>query len=147
MATKACKCCGRLFEDYFDTNELCQKCREEEQKVLRDVKDYLWVNPGTTETKLEELFGVTRKQTQKWLREGRLELTPDSAIKLTCMRCGSMILTGKYCKDCINRLTTGFKENTKEDEEKESAKIKMAGAMVIDRRAKSQGAQMRFFKK
>ena len=107
---KSCIQCGKLFEDYIDKYSLCPTCRKNEEAMLRDVKDYLWVNPGATEAKLWELFGATHKQIMKWLREQRIEVTPGSAIKLTCQRCGSMITTGKYCKDCANKVANNMHE-------------------------------------
>ena len=107
---KSCIQCGRLFEDFIDKYSLCPECRKNEEALLREVKDYLWVNPGATEAKLWELFGVTHKQIMKWLRDQRLEVTPGSAIKLTCQRCGSMITTGKYCKDCANKVANNLHE-------------------------------------
>ena len=97
---KNCIRCNKIFDDYLDMNKLCPECREQETGLLREVKDYLWDHPGTTEAKLREIFGVTHQQITKWLREERLEITPDSCIKLTCVRCGSMILKGKYCDHC-----------------------------------------------
>ena len=111
---KQCEKCNRLFEDMFGTHDLCPDCRKEEEEVLRDVKDYLWDNPGTTEAKLWELFGVVHKQIVKWLRDERIELTPSSKIKLQCMRCGSMIYKGRYCPDCqlkISQEMTDLKQS------------------------------------
>ncbi len=97
---KNCLKCGKIFEDFLDLYKLCPNCREQEYDLLRKVKDYLWDYPGTTEAKLRELFGVTHEQVTKWLREERLEITPESNIKLMCVRCGSAILKGKYCDHC-----------------------------------------------
>ncbi|MBP3198687.1 MAG: hypothetical protein J6N21_17015 [Butyrivibrio sp.] len=108
---KTCFICKRLFDDYMDTNSMCPDCRSKEEALLREVKDYLWNNPGTTEAKLNEIFDVPSGQINKWLRDGRLELTPDSAIKLRCTRCGSMILSGKYCNDCADRIKDGFNKS------------------------------------
>ncbi len=107
---KTCSWCNRMFEDYLGNNTLCQDCRDKEETLLRAVKDYLWDNPGATETKLGELFDIPRGRISKWLRDGRIELTPDSAIKLRCLRCGSMITSGKYCPDCAERIKNGFEE-------------------------------------
>lgn len=136
IMVKACLNCKRLFDDYFDTNTLCESCRKEEESLLRKVKDYLWDNPGTTEKKLNELFGVSKEQVKMWLRQGRLELTPDSKIKLTCLRCGSMIKTGKYCKECIVVLKEGFNTPQKG--------TLVQDTMVMDRNASN---KMRFLDK
>ncbi|MCR4740369.1 MAG: MerR family transcriptional regulator [Lachnospiraceae bacterium] len=105
---KSCLGCNKLFDDPIGDYKLCKECRAAEEELLRKVKDYLWDNPGTSEAKLEELFDVTRKQVTRWLREGRLEVTPESDIKLTCMRCGSNIKSGRFCGDCVKKLKDGF---------------------------------------
>jgi predicted nucleic acid-binding Zn-ribbon protein len=107
---KQCIKCNRLFEDILEKYDLCPECRKEEEEVLRDVKDYLWNNPGTTEAKLWELFGVTHKEIVKWLRDERIELTPSSKIKLQCLRCGSMIYKGRYCEDCQIKISQEMTE-------------------------------------
>lgn len=107
---KSCTQCGKIFEDLLGKYSLCPNCRQDEETLLRKVKDYLWTNPGTTEAKLWEMFGVSHKQIMKWLRDQRIEVTPGSAIKLTCQRCGSMITTGKYCKDCNTKIANNLHE-------------------------------------
>lgn len=134
---KTCIQCGKLFEDLLDKYSLCPDCRKNEEALLREVKDYLWVNPGATEAKLWELFGVTHKQVMKWLREERLEVTPGSSIKLTCQRCGSMITTGKYCKDCSDKIAHNLHDlqlNLMPREERNLF------SMVIDRNAGHHGS-------
>ena len=127
---KQCVMCNRLFDDYLDLYKTCPDCRKEEAELLRKVKDYLWDFPGTTEAKLRELFGVTHQQVIKWLREERLEITPDSSIKLTCRRCGSMILKGKYCPDCTKRVSQELDNIKKELSPKTQ---KSVYGMVVDK--------------
>jgi ribosomal protein L32 len=135
---KHCKICSKVFDDYLDMYDMCPDCREKEEKLLREVKDYLWENPGASEKKLEELFGATHKQIVKWLRNERLEITPASSIKLTCKRCGSMILSGNYCKDCISKVGNDLKELEKSLKPKEDKHLM---SMVID---KTHKAKMHF---
>ncbi len=107
---KTCSVCKRIFEDISDTHSACPDCRAKDEVLLREVKDYLWDNPGTTEAKLNELFDIPNGRIMRWLRDGRLELTPDSTIKLRCMRCASMISSGKFCADCAKKIADGFKK-------------------------------------
>ena len=141
---KVCSVCGNMFEDVLDKYTLCPVCRTEEEKLLRKVKDYLWDNPGTTEKKLRELFDVSHNQIMEWLREERIEITPESDIILTCERCGSMIYTGKYCKDCSMRIKQTVNDIQKSmDPPKEKKKLRTA---AIDR-LKLKDSKMRFVRK
>ncbi len=129
---KNCIQCGKVYEDFLDLYKMCPDCREEETTLLRKVKDYLWDYPGSTEAKLHEIFGVTHEQVTKWLREERLEITPESNIKLTCVRCGSMILKGKYCDHC-RKVVGDELESLKKDA---APKVdKQVYSMVIDKDA------------
>ncbi|MCR5516518.1 MAG: hypothetical protein K6F41_08665 [Lachnospira sp.] len=140
---KVCSKCNNMFEDYFDKYNMCPNCRDDEENLLRQIKDYLWDNPGTTEKKLKELFDVSHNQLMEWLREERLEITPDSDIVLRCERCGSMIFTGKYCEDCNNKIKTTVNEiNNSMNKDKEEKKIRV---MSINR-AKLKESKMRFMK-
>ena len=127
---KNCIRCGKIYDDYLDLYKLCPDCRDQESTLLRKVKDYLWDYPGTTEAKLRELFGVTHEEVTKWLREERLEITPDSSIKLTCCRCGSMILKGKYCDHCKKKVGDELDMLKKELSPKQEKQIY---SMVIDK--------------
>lgn len=127
---KNCIKCGKIYEDYLDLYKMCPDCRTQESDLLRQVKDYLWDYPGTTEAKLRELFGVTHEQVTKWLREERLEITPESNIKLTCVRCGSMILKGKYCDHCKKVVGDELDSLKKELSPKQEKQIY---SMVIDK--------------
>ena len=130
---KNCINCNKIFDDYLDIYKTCPECREKEASLLRQVKDYLWDYPGTTESKLRELFGVSHQQVTKWLREERLEITPDSSIKLTCVRCGSMILKGKYCPDCARRVGEELNELKRELSPRSERESKQVYSMVIDK--------------
>ncbi|MBO6154259.1 MAG: hypothetical protein J6O60_02350 [Lachnospiraceae bacterium] len=130
---KNCATCNRIFDDYLDIYRNCPECREKEAGLLRQVKDYLWDYPGATEGKLREVFGVTHQQVTTWLREERIEITPDSSIKLTCLRCGSMILKGKYCPDCAKRIGVQLEQLKKELSPKEKRQHKNIYSMVVDK--------------
>ncbi len=140
---KNCIRCNKIFEDYLDIYKTCPECRALEADLLRKVKDYLWDYPGTTEAKLKELFDVTHQQITKWLREERLEITPDSSIKLTCVRCGSMILKGKYCPDCAKRVGAELDELKNELSPKQERQSKQVYSMVIDK-SMAPGGKMHF---
>jgi predicted nucleic acid-binding Zn-ribbon protein len=130
---KNCATCNRIFDDYLDIYKNCPECREKEAGLLRQVEDYLWDYPGATEGKLREVFGVTHQQVTTWLREERIEITPDSSIKLTCLRCGSMILKGKYCPDCAKRIGAQLEQLKNELSPKQERQHKNIYSMVVDK--------------
>lgn len=54
--------------------------------------------------------GTTLKQIKKWVREERLVFSEDSLVGLECERCGRMIHSGRFCKDCAGGLADAMND-------------------------------------
>ncbi len=108
MNVKNCRGCGRLF-NYISGSFVCPACREKMEEKFHIVKEYIRENPGVGIQQVSEECDVETSQINQWLREERLELTEGSPLMLTCMSCGSMIRSGKYCEVCKNNITNGFR--------------------------------------
>lgn len=79
-----------------------------EQK-FQEVKEFIRANPGVMMQQVSEACDVPTSQIQQWLREERLEVTENSAIRLSCEACGAPIRSGRYCEKCKYDMTMGFK--------------------------------------
>lgn len=53
---------------------------------------------------------TTLRQIKKWVREERLVFSEDSLVGLECERCGRMIHSGRFCKDCAGGLENAFND-------------------------------------
>lgn len=124
---KNCPRCGRLFSSLKDS--LCMNCLKAEEEQFETVRKYLKENPGNTVAQVSRDTEVSVKKINRYLREGRLEVTEGLGDYLTCLNCGTPIKTGKFCASCSNKLSKSFEAATE----------------VIDEAAKS-GPRMHHFK-
>ncbi len=110
MELRNCKKCGRL---HYGTGRICNECMKKEEEVFDRVKAYLKEHPDSSLVKVSEETGVTVPEIERFLREGRLEVSTGMGDYLKCMKCGSPIKTGKYCHDCekkvVNDVKTAYK--------------------------------------
>ncbi|MDF2586979.1 MAG: hypothetical protein K0S41_820 [Anaerocolumna sp.] len=103
MDTINCKICGKLF--YYQTGApICTKCTSILDEKFERVKEYLYENPGATMQQVSDVNDVSVQQIRKWVREERLEFTADSIIGVDCEICGTLIKTGRFCKNCKDNL-------------------------------------------
>ena len=130
MEVKACKNCKSLFQ-YITGPQICSKCKTVEEEMFQRVKEYLRENPGESMNIVSEETEVSVSLIEKFLRQGRLEVTPDSQITLTCEMCGKRITTGRFCAACKGEIKHGLSEARKEiigkkkEEEKKEVSAKM----------------------
>ncbi len=107
-----CKKCGRLFQAKDETM-LCSRCNESIDDDFVKVKDYIYDNPSSSLKDVAEGTGVPADSILKWIREGKIILSDRSAIKF-CEKCGTSIVTGKYCPTCVAKLQLTLKVETEE---------------------------------
>ena len=103
MDVRNCKMCGRLF-NYYEGPPICKACEEELEKKFFEVRDYIYANPHASINEVAQENEVSVKQIQKWIREERLAFSDDSPVTIACEKCGAMIKTGRFCKECKSSL-------------------------------------------
>ena len=113
MDVRNCMMCGRLF-NYMGGTPICEACKGKMENDFQRVKEYIRENPGATIQQIAKDNDVTTHQIKQWVRDERLELTPDSPIQLFCESCGTNIRTGRFCEACkmkfANGLTDAFRD-------------------------------------
>lgn len=126
MDLRNCPKCGKLFA-YNGSNKLCPVCRDTEEEKYQKVKDYLWDHPHATIEQVHEETGVERELIIKFVRDGRLISEGlDLDFMIDCERCGTPIVSGRFCAKCQKELISGFnsKEEVEEDDGEKSKKIR-----------------------
>jgi len=103
MDVRVCKRCNKMFQ-YVAGNIVCPKCKQKEEEIFQVVKEYLRKNPGAGMNVVSEATEVSIALIESFLRQGRLEVSANSAITLTCESCGSKIFTGRFCSKCSSNL-------------------------------------------
>lgn len=99
MPKAKCRECGKTFEYTWGAVN-CPECEVRIRRIFKDVKNYLWDNPGASEAIVCEKFGISRHVINDWLRNDKIQLSENSDIVLRCEKCGAEILSGHYCSKC-----------------------------------------------
>lgn len=107
MEIRNCKKCKKIFQ-YLSGPILCPSCKEEEENEFQEVKKYLRENPRASMTEISQALDISVEKINRFLKDGRLEVTADSLIKLQCESCGKEILTGRFCNTCAGKLEGAF---------------------------------------
>lgn len=103
MDVHTCRKCKKLF-NYMVGPEICPTCRDRMEEEFKKVKEYIRENPNVNVKTVAEECEVDIGQIRQWVREERLEFSSDSAVGLSCDRCGKTIKTGKYCPQCKSEM-------------------------------------------
>lgn len=94
-----CKRCGRIFRS-DNRRVICPICVKELEEKFDEVKEYIYANPASTIVEVASETNVSVEQIKNWIREERLILTNPQGAGITCMKCGTVVSTGKYCNKC-----------------------------------------------
>lgn len=103
MEVKVCKRCKKLYQHVIGPS-VCPQCKKGEEEQFKIVKEYLKKNPGETIITVSNETGVPIGLIESFLRQGRLEVSTDSPMAISCEKCGKRISTGKYCNQCKTHM-------------------------------------------
>lgn len=118
MEVKSCKKCGKIFQ-YITGAPICPKCKKDEEELFQVVKAYLRENRGATMEEVCQATGASIKMIERYLKDGRLEVMPDSPIALSCEQCGTKIRTGRLCDRCRAKFNAELGAAAKSLQEKQ----------------------------
>ncbi|MCR5410756.1 MAG: flagellar protein [Lachnospiraceae bacterium] len=111
--TMACTRCRRLF-NYIGGERLCPSCKEESEKEFQRVRDYIWDHKGCNLVEVSEFCEVSEKQIKEWIRSERLEFY-SPAGDIVCEKCGTPIISGRFCDKCRSEMVGELKSAIKKD--------------------------------
>lgn len=97
-----CRKCRRLTNRLV--GGLCGACYSKQDELFTEVREYIYAHKKANMQEITREFNIEPLIIEKWIRDGRLEVTEDSPIKPVCERCGTSILTGKYCVECQGKV-------------------------------------------
>jgi len=99
MEVKNCERCKRLF-NYISGHQICPVCKELLDKKLKKAKTYLLINPNATIDNVVINCDVEKDQVHQWIRDKKLNFSSKVNTGLTCKKCGTEIVSGRYCDKC-----------------------------------------------
>lgn len=106
MDVRNCKKCGKLFN--YQGDLVCPACSREMEEKFFEVRQYIYDNPSSSISTVAEENDVPIPQIKKWVRQERLSFTKDSGVTIDCENCGRAILTGRYCKNCKDKMASSL---------------------------------------
>lgn len=100
MRVANCIRCKQVFN--MTDKPVCPECIKNEERQFQVVKEFLEENRGSTLEEIVEATKVPVKRVQQFIKAGRLEGIEGGGLK--CARCGTLILKGKYCNKCTEKI-------------------------------------------
>ncbi len=98
---KNCPICGKTFIG-TPAHRVCRDCREKEYQMERTIISYVRDHPGARPAEIVAETGASEKLLRRMIEEGRfIEL---GNIRYPCKKCGRLISTGKYCRECYSKM-------------------------------------------
>ena len=110
MNVMNCVRCRKLFNYSGFGPRLCPACQKQDEDKYQLVKKYLYEFPGATLTDVANGTGVEPGLIERYLREGRLEVSSNSLMEIPCEKCGRPIKSGRFCDACSKNIATGLKD-------------------------------------
>lgn len=121
MELDNCPVCGSIFyKNQF--NQLCPKCKKEEEKLYDTVYQYMRKreNRAATMNQIVEATGVPEETILKFIKTGRLKIAQFPNLGYPCDKCGKVIRTGKLCEPCSTTLKQDLDEFDQEQARKKA---------------------------
>lgn len=128
MDVRNCKGCGKLF-NYIGGTPLCPNCIKALDEKFVQVKQYIYDNKGANIQQVADDNEVSIQQLRQWVREEKLEFSDASLVGLACDNCGAMIRSGRFCKNCkdklANKLGNAFQKAPEPEVKKTNSSARM----------------------
>lgn len=103
--SKQCKDCEVVMNYEFGEIYKCPKCGRKELSDFGLVRQYLDANGPKPAAIIADATGVDIKVIDGFLREGRVEIPDGSGIYIKCQSCGTDIRYGRFCPECMAKLS------------------------------------------
>jgi len=129
MAVRSCPRCKSLFQ-YISGDPICQKCKDVEEQEFQIVRKFIRDNPKSTISETSKETKVSTKLIIKFIKQERLEISSESPIGIECERCGEIIKSGKFCKECTKELERGFVEHKQANKKPEAQTKQSSGSKM-----------------
>lgn len=127
---------GEMFE--------CPVCHKQEPTDFGKVRTYLEQAGPQPAIVISNATGVDVHVIDNFLRQGRIEIPDGSSVYIKCQSCGADIRYGRYCPECMVKMTKelGKAMLMSEVGERPTNKSDMSGKMhILNSALKTRGKQ------
>lgn len=137
---RVCETCGGVMIFKGVGEYQCEDCGFVDYDAYGKVRLYIEQHRGATAAEIEEKIGVPQKTIRKLLREGRIEVAPDSKVFMRCEVCGKEIRSGRFCPECEVKV-----HHVLEDQQREAQRKNKHG-VAIGGKGEGEDGQKRFIR-
>lgn len=102
---KFCPTCGEPMKYMFGEVYKCSKCGRSELTDFGKVREFLEKSGPQPAVVISRETGVELNVIDKFLREGRVEIPDGSDIYIKCQSCGTDIRYGRFCPECMMKIS------------------------------------------
>lgn len=102
---KLCPRCGTSMKYVYGELFECPQCGLKERSDFGKVRDFLDTNGPQPAIVIADATGVEINIINEFLKEGRVEIPDGSSIYIQCQGCGADIRYGRFCPDCMQKMT------------------------------------------
>lgn len=71
---KNCRKCNMVFVA-CDNDVLCKKCQVAEDEIFKNIREYIFNNPGTSIYDLSSRFNLSIKRIETYIMDGKLNIS------------------------------------------------------------------------
>lgn len=122
--TKDCPSCGNNMKYMYGEMFQCPVCGRKELSDFGKVKEFLDANGPQPAVVISDATGVKLHVIDGYLKQGRVEIPDGSEIYIKCQKCGTEIRYGRFCPECMLKMSSGISKALWNPDVGEKPKIK-----------------------
>lgn len=103
--TKLCPDCGTKMKYIYGEMFECPTCGKKQLSDFGLVREYLDSHGPQPAIIISEATGVSVDVIDHFLRQGRVEIPDGSGVYIKCQSCGADIRYGRYCPECMAKMS------------------------------------------
>lgn len=100
-----CPKCNIAMDYVYGERFLCSDCGYSALSDFGKVKEFIEEYGPQPAVDISEGTGVSLDYINELLRQGRIEIPEGSDVYIHCQKCGADIRYGRYCPECMMKLT------------------------------------------
>jgi uncharacterized protein len=98
LEIKNCPKCKKTFVKIKEP--ICPECFKEEEAIFEKTRNFIKENPKVSLDVVSLELDISVKKIQKYIKEGRIDVSESEGITMKCDSCGKNINSGRYCDKC-----------------------------------------------
>ena len=102
---KVCKQCNTNMVYIYGEMYQCPVCGRKELSDFGKVREFLDANGPQPAAVIADATGVSLHAIDQFLRQGRVEIPDGSDVYIKCQNCGTEIRYGRYCPECMAKIS------------------------------------------